>query len=229
MSFGVSSTVYAGHTLLEQAVDRLYENGIVGVAAAGDAGPSSLTIASPSTAFNGLSVGGYNAAANDRIIRDLTIGPGAGLLYRPFSGTESYVFSSRGPTADGRVLPRVVASAVGNFGQGFCPSQTADAWQSKRPEYYRVVFDMSGDRVETGRFEVTVQGSEVISLRRNGKVILPGRGQDYSMDGLFRMLVQEVDLVQKPTLLGAPEGYSVYAMSTRSRTSLNPSSLMWRT
>jgi len=127
MSFGVSSTVYAGHTLLEQAVDRLYENGIVGVAAAGDAGPSSLTIASPSTAFNGLSVGGYNAAANDRIIRDLTIGPGAGLLYRPFSGTESYVFSSRGPTADGRVLPRVVASAVGNFGQGFCPSQTADA------------------------------------------------------------------------------------------------------
>jgi len=92
--------------------------------------------------------------------------------------------------------------------------QTArQSWQSKRPEYYRVVFDMSGDRVETGRFEVTVQGSEVISLRRNGKVILPGRGQDYSMDGLFRMLVQEVDLVQKPTLLGAPEGYSVYAMA----------------
>lgn len=127
MSFGVSSTVYAGHTLIEQAVDRLYENGIVGVASAGDEGPSSLTIASPSTAFSALSVGGYNTAANDRIIRDLTIGSGAGLLYRPFSGTESFLFSSRGPTADGRVLPQVVTSAVGNFGQGLCNSQPADA------------------------------------------------------------------------------------------------------
>jgi hypothetical protein len=86
-------------------------------------------------------------------------------------------------------------------------------WQSKRPDYYRLVLDMSGDRVETGRFEVTVQGTEVVSLRRNGQVILPAKGQDYSMDGLFRVLVQEVDLIGKPTLLGAPEGYSVYAMA----------------
>lgn len=33
------------------------------------------------------------------------------------------------------------------------------------------------------------------------------------MDGLFRVLVQEVDLIGKPALLGAPEGYSVYAMA----------------
>ena len=92
--------------------------------------------------------------------------------------------------------------------------QTArDKWQSSRPEYYRLTLEMSGDRVETGRFEVTVQGNEVVSLRRNGQVILPGRGQDYSMDGLFRMLIQELDLAGKPALLGAPEGYSAYAMA----------------
>jgi hypothetical protein len=86
-------------------------------------------------------------------------------------------------------------------------------WQAKRPDYYRLVVDMSGDRVESGRFQVTVQGSEVVSLRRNDQVVLPGRGQDYSMDGLFRMLIQEVDLIRKPALLGAPEGYSAYAMA----------------
>jgi len=74
------------------------------------------------------------------------------------------------------------------------------------------MFEMRGDRVEAGRFEVTVQGEEVVSLRRNDQVILPGRGHDYSMDGLFRLLFQEMDLAGKPSLLGAPEGYSVYSM-----------------
>jgi hypothetical protein len=86
-------------------------------------------------------------------------------------------------------------------------------WLSSRPGYYRLVIDMQGDRVETGQFDATVQGDEVVSLRRNGKVILPGRGQDYSMDGLFRVLTQEVALVSNPQLLGAPEGYSAYAMA----------------
>ena len=86
-------------------------------------------------------------------------------------------------------------------------------WQSSRPGFYRLVLEMGGDRVEPGRFEVTVQGEEVVSLRRNGQVILPGRGLDYSMDGLFRLLIQEIDLAGKPALLGAPEGYSVYPMA----------------
>ena len=72
---------------------------------------------------------------------------------------------------------------------------------------------MQGDRVETGRFEVTVQNGQVVSLRRNGQVVLPGRGQDYSMDGLFRMLDQELELARKPELLGAPEGYRAYPMA----------------
>ena len=69
---------------------------------------------------------------------------------------------------------------------------------------------MSGDRVETGTFEVMVRDGQVVSLRRNGLIITPASGQDYSMDGLFRMLMQELGLAEKPSLLGAPGGYSAY-------------------
>ena len=69
---------------------------------------------------------------------------------------------------------------------------------------------MSGDRVETGRFEVEVRNGQTVSLRRNGLVIRPNAGQDYSIDGLFRMLEQELSLAEKPATVGAPEGYSVY-------------------
>ena len=75
---------------------------------------------------------------------------------------------------------------------------------------YHLVIEMSGDRVETGKFEVMVRDGEVVSLRRNGLIITPGSGQDYSMDGLFRMLMQELGLSEKPSLLGAPGGYSAY-------------------
>jgi len=79
-----------------------------------------------------------------------------------------------------------------------------------KPAAYRMAIEMSGDRVETGRFEIQVQSGQVISLRRNGLVIRPNEGQDYSMEGLFHMLEQELGLSEKPSLLGAPEGYAVY-------------------
>ncbi len=47
-------------------------------------------------------------------------------------------------------------------------------------------------------------------MRRNNLVIRPTAGQDYSMDGLFHMLEQEVGLAERPATLGAPPGYSVY-------------------
>ena len=73
-----------------------------------------------------------------------------------------------------------------------------------------MVIEMSGDRVQNGRFEVAVRGGQVVELKRNGLVILSTTGQDYSMDGLFHMLEQELGLAERPTTLGAPEGYSVY-------------------
>jgi hypothetical protein len=41
-------------------------------------------------------------------------------------------------------------------------------------------------------------------------VIQPNPEQDYSMEGLFHMLTQELGLAEKPAMLGAPEGYTVY-------------------
>jgi hypothetical protein len=89
-------------------------------------------------------------------------------------------------------------------------TQAEAKWRTQRPESYRISIEMSGDRVETGQFEVTVRGTEIISLRRNGLQIRPNAGQDYSMDGLFHMLEQELGLAERPETLGTPEGYSVY-------------------
>jgi hypothetical protein len=97
------------------------------------------------------------------------------------------------------------------------PTLTADTlrqaeqkWNSQKPDVYRLVIEMSGDRVETGRFEIEVRAGQVVSLRRNGLVIRANAGQDYSMEGLFHMLEQELGLAEKPAIVGAPPGYSVY-------------------
>jgi len=86
-------------------------------------------------------------------------------------------------------------------------------WDASKPQSYRSVIEMKGDRVEKEQFEVTVRSGEMATLRRNGRAINPTPEQDYSMDGLFRMLRQEMALVDKPALLGAPEGYSAYPMA----------------
>jgi hypothetical protein len=88
--------------------------------------------------------------------------------------------------------------------------QAQEKWMQHRPPFYRLVVEMLGDRVETGRFEVDVRSGNVVSLRRNGLIIRPDAGQDYSMEGLFHMLTQELGLAEKPPTLGAPPGYSVY-------------------
>ena len=93
-------------------------------------------------------------------------------------------------------------------------SQAEQKWNAHKPPAYRLVVEMSGDRVETGRFEVEVRSGQTVSLRRNGLIIRPNPGQDYSMDGLFQMLKQELGLAERPATIGAPPGYSVY---TRAR------------
>jgi len=72
---------------------------------------------------------------------------------------------------------------------------------------------MKGDRVERGEFDVEVQNNVVTSLKRNGAAVRSGAGQDYSIDGLFKIIRDEVDLSRNPVLLGAPEGYSAYLMA----------------
>jgi hypothetical protein len=85
-----------------------------------------------------------------------------------------------------------------------------EKWAAHRPEAYRLVLEMTGDRVEKGRFEIEMRSGGIVSLRRNGLVVSPNAGQDYTMEGLFRMLTQELGLAEKPAMLGAPPGYKVY-------------------
>ena len=89
-------------------------------------------------------------------------------------------------------------------------AQAESKWKLHKPDSYRLAIEMSGDRVETGRFEVDVRAGHVVTLRRNGLVIRPTAGQDYTMEGLFHMLAQELGLAEKPATLGAPPGYSIY-------------------
>jgi hypothetical protein len=93
-------------------------------------------------------------------------------------------------------------------------TQAEQKWSSHNPGSYHLVVEMSGDHVETGRFDVEVRGNQISSLRRNGLVIRPNTGQDYTMDGLFHMLAQELGLAEKPAMLGAPPGYSVYTTAS---------------
>ena len=96
----------------------MLQHDIVTVVAAGNAGPAALTLGSPSSSRSALSVGAASLPHNERILRDLQYGPGIGALYRPFGGIEMSYFSSRGPDADGRVQPNVVANGFANFGMG---------------------------------------------------------------------------------------------------------------
>ena len=82
-----------GTDLVSQAVDAAVAAGLVVVVAAGNEGPAPCTIGSPGAARSALTVGA---------MADLRHG-----------GFALASFSSRGPTADGRVKPDVVGPGVG--------------------------------------------------------------------------------------------------------------------
>jgi hypothetical protein len=110
-----------------------------------------------------------------------------------------------------------VAILVANTGCSRLPTLTPDLlvaaeqkWNTQKPSGYRLVIEMSGDRVETGRFEAEVRSDHLVSLRRNGLVIRPNAGEDYTMEGIFHILQQELSLAERPAMLGAAPGYSVY-------------------
>ena len=86
-------------------------------------------------------------------------------------------------------------------------------WNSSKPSSYRMVVSMEGDRVERGEFDVRVENGMVTELNRNGQAVSLKSGQDYSMEGLFKMVREEMDLAKNPSLFGAPAGYSAYLMA----------------
>ena len=118
MSLG-GATLEAGRDLYDMEIDVMAQKNIVAVISAGNAGPSSLTVGSPGTALSALTVGAASLAHNERILRRLQYGPSVGALYRPFLGTQTAYFSSRGPDADGRLDPDVSANGFASYGQGY--------------------------------------------------------------------------------------------------------------
>lgn len=117
MSLG-GPTMFAGRDIEDELASSMAASGISLVASAGNAGPSGLTIGSPGTAREILTVGAASSAIHERILRDLQFGLGAGAFYRPDSSQQIVDFSSRGPNADGRIDPDVVANGVGSYAQG---------------------------------------------------------------------------------------------------------------
>jgi subtilisin family serine protease len=100
----------------------MVNKGIVSTISAGNAGPSSLTVGSPGSSVNTITVGAASLPHNERILRQLqlspALGPARGALFRPFGGEQTAFFSSRGPNADGRGDPDVTANGFASFGQG---------------------------------------------------------------------------------------------------------------
>ena len=130
-----TSTLAAGRTLLELSADAMLRAGIIPVISEGNVGPAALTTSSPGSARSAVTVGGLSRAASERILNEVFYStelpdeyyPGLGGDIRPFDGTEIAYFSSRGPNADGRLDPDVVANGVGSISQGYCPDQILDA------------------------------------------------------------------------------------------------------
>jgi hypothetical protein len=92
-------------------------------------------------------------------------------------------------------------------------AQAEARWNRANIGSYQLEVEMKGDRLEKALFEVTVRSGQVVSLKRNGQAVQIAPDRDYSIPGLFRTLHQELDLVKKPVLLGAPEGYTAYPMA----------------
>jgi hypothetical protein len=87
-----------------------------------------------------------------------------------------------------------------------------ELWQSNAPGWYRAVIEISGERVESGTFEVLVRNNAVVGITLDGQTVRPARSEDYSIKGLFGILRQELALAEEPQLLGAPAGYEAYLL-----------------
>jgi hypothetical protein len=117
MSLG-GTTLFAGRDIEDEMTNAFLENDIVLVVAAGNQGPGGATVGTPGSGAGSLTVGAASTAVHERILRSIQLGPGGGNAYRPSSRTQMAYFSSRGPTADGRIGPGIVANGFANFGMG---------------------------------------------------------------------------------------------------------------
>jgi hypothetical protein len=117
MSLGGPS-LFAGRDLGDQLTEKMLDVGITLVTSAGNEGFASMTGGSPGTGKGSLTVGASSLLNHERVLRDLQFGLGFGAVFRPAGHHQTATFSSRGPTADGRIDPDVSANGFANFAQG---------------------------------------------------------------------------------------------------------------
>ena len=124
MSLGGPTTA-AGRDLEDLLTQEMVKVGITLATSSGNAGPAGLTTGSPSTGMGSIASAASLTPAHERIYRDLpsatdptTCRLGRGMLYHPTNTIKTAYFSSRGPTADGRVGIDVISAGYYNFVQG---------------------------------------------------------------------------------------------------------------
>jgi hypothetical protein len=104
--------LHDGWNPLDRMVDAATEAGITVCSATSNDGPSLWSTGSPASAFTGLAVGGVNDPIHTRVAIDFfTDTPGLGAAAYPHEMPIPADFASRGPTADRRVKPDLVATA----------------------------------------------------------------------------------------------------------------------
>jgi len=117
MSLG-GPTLFAGMDIDDILTRKMLDEGITIVISAGNEGFAAMTGGSAGTGRGALTAGAVNLAGNERVLRDLQRGLGAGVLYRPTDHPQIAYFSSRGPSADGRISTDAVANGFANFVMG---------------------------------------------------------------------------------------------------------------
>jgi len=116
MSLG-GATLFPGGDVYQSVVDAMAQAGISLSISAGNNGPAGVTVATPGTSKNILTVAAANNATYARIAYYNSTGQD-GYLSRPDDSEQVANFSSRGPNSDGRVGPGVIANGQNTFVQG---------------------------------------------------------------------------------------------------------------
>ncbi len=118
MSLG-GPTLDPGLGIDNELMRQFLEVGIVPAIAAANSGPSGMTTASPSTAIGTLAVAAASTPTHLRIIESAAAcDPDFGAIAWPDDHIRTALFSSRGPTPDGRVGISVTSAGDLNFVQG---------------------------------------------------------------------------------------------------------------
>jgi len=126
MSLG-GPTLFAGHQVEEELTEALRAVGIFVAAAAGNGGFGAMTVEAPGSGFGALRVAAASTPVHERVLRDNQLGVGAGLLYRPSDEIQTAYFSSRGPIADGRTGPQIIANGFASYTNAFAGLTSAGA------------------------------------------------------------------------------------------------------